>query len=115
MKLRLWPGVVAVTLQWMGFLLRLIDPALGVWAMLGAVVFGLVVVVWWLVFSRAPWWERVGALALIGLAVVATRSLVHPSISNAGLKLQNAAVSRGSPNVSGSGSSSSFTTDPGQK
>jgi outer membrane protein assembly factor BamB len=85
MKLRLWPGVVAVALQWLGLLLRVVDPALGVWAMLGAVVFGLVVIVWWLFFSRAPWWERLGALALIGLAVVATRPLVHPSISNAGM------------------------------
>jgi outer membrane protein assembly factor BamB len=83
--LRLWPGVVAVTLQWLGILLRVVDPELGVWAMLGAVVLGLVVIVWWLFFSRAPWWERLGALAVIGLAVVATRTLVHPSISNAGM------------------------------
>ncbi len=83
--LRLWPGVVAVTLQWLGIMLRVIDPAFGVWAMLGGVVLGLVVVVWWLFFSRAPWGERLGALALIVLAVVATRPLVHPSVSNAGM------------------------------
>ena len=83
--LRLWPGVVAVVLQWAGFLLPLVAPAAGMWGMLGAALFGLVVIVWWLFFSRAPWLERVGAILLMPLAVLATRLVVHPSIARAGM------------------------------
>jgi outer membrane protein assembly factor BamB len=77
--------VVAVALQWAGFLLPLVAPEAGMYGMLGAAFAGLVVVVWWLFFSRAPWLERVGAVVLIPVAVIATRSIVHPSISNAGM------------------------------
>jgi len=83
--LRLWPGVVAVVLQWLGFLLPLVAPEAGMYGMLGAAFAGLVVVVWWLFFSRAPWLERVGALVLMPLAVLATKRIVHPSIANAGM------------------------------
>src|SRR5262245_49653728 len=55
------------------------------YGILGAVVCGLVVVVWWLFFSRAPWLERLGALVLMPLAVVATRLVVHPTIARAGM------------------------------
>ncbi len=50
------------------------------YAVLSGAALGLVIVVWWLFFSRAPWLERVGALVLMPLAVVATqarRSPVH--------------------------------------
>jgi len=83
--LRLWPGVVAVVLQWVGFLLPRVAPEAGIYGMLGAAFFGLVVVVWWLFFSRAPWFERVGAIVLMPAAVLATKLVVHPSIANAGM------------------------------
>jgi len=83
--LRLWPGVVAVVLQWVGFLLPRFAPDLMMWGLLGAAFFGLVVVVWWLFFSRAPWLERVGALVLAPLAVVAVKPFVHPTIARAGM------------------------------
>ena len=83
--LRLWPGVVAVVLQWLGFLLPRVAPEAGIYGMLGAAFAGLVVVVWWLFFSRAPWLERVGAIVLMPVAVVATKQVVHPSIANAGM------------------------------
>jgi outer membrane protein assembly factor BamB len=50
--------------------------------MLGAIFLGLVIVVWWLFFSRAPWSERLGAIAVMVVAVAATSLVVHPSISN---------------------------------
>jgi outer membrane protein assembly factor BamB len=53
--------------------------------MLGAALGGLVVVVWWLFFSRAPWSERVGAIVLMPVAVMATRLVVHPSMARAGM------------------------------
>lgn len=83
--LRLWPGVVAVVLLWVAFLLPRVAPEAGVYGLLGAALFSLVVISWWLFFSRAPWSERVGALVLMALAVPATRLLVHPSVARAGM------------------------------
>src|SRR5688572_974264 len=81
--LRLWPGVVAVVLQWLVFLVvPLIMPGAGGTAILGGVIGGLAVLVWWLFFSRAPWSERVGAIVLMVVAVMATKFLVHESIAN---------------------------------
>ena len=36
---------------------------------------------WWLFFSRAPWAERLYAIALMVIAVVVTKRVVHPSIA----------------------------------
>jgi outer membrane protein assembly factor BamB len=81
--LRLWPGVVAVSLQWLvRFVVPVVVPDAAGTAILGGLVGGLLVVVWWLFFSRAPWFERVGALVLMAVALVATARVVHESISN---------------------------------
>ena len=81
--LRLWPGVVAAVLL---VLLRvgipIAMPQDGVLGVLGAAAAGLAIVIWWLLFSRAPWLERIGALVLMILAIVATRPLVDRSIEN---------------------------------
>ena len=45
-----------------------------------SVSIGLVVLAWWLFFSRAPWSERLGALVLIVAALYATPHLLHESI-----------------------------------
>src|SRR5919108_2135735 len=91
--LRLWPAVAIAIVQWV---IALGVPAvapeaeafglpLGVLAMLASVVLGVVIVlVWWLLFSRAPWSERLGAIVLMVAAVIATRLLVHESIAGAG-------------------------------
>jgi outer membrane protein assembly factor BamB len=82
--LRLWPGVAAVVLQWLLWLVvPFVVPDAVVLAMLGGLACGLAVLVWWLFFSRAPWVERVGAIVLMVVAVVATRRVVHQSIANA--------------------------------
>jgi outer membrane protein assembly factor BamB len=82
--LRLWPGVVGVALQLLGwFVVPAVTPEAGTYGFMGGVFGGaLVIVVWWLFFSRAPWLERVGAIALMPVAVVATKRVVHESISN---------------------------------
>jgi outer membrane protein assembly factor BamB len=81
--LRLWPGVVAVVLQWLAFLVvPIIVPSFGIAAVLGGAAGGLVVLIWWLFFSRAPWSERVGAVVLMVAAVMATKRIVHESIAN---------------------------------
>ena len=88
--LRLWPGVTAaVLLAIIRFIIPAVAPDVELFGMeaallgvLGGVVLSLVVILWWLFFSRAPWAERLGAIALMIVAVVATRPFVHESIQN---------------------------------
>jgi outer membrane protein assembly factor BamB len=72
-----------VTLQWLlWFVFPLVAPPdLAVYGMLGGMVFGLIVLLWWLFFSRAPWADRVGVIVLMVLAVAVTKRFVHPSIA----------------------------------
>ncbi|HTL29139.1 MAG TPA: hypothetical protein VL282_07960, partial [Tepidisphaeraceae bacterium] len=84
--LRLWPGVVAVALQWLLLVgVPLVNRDMAILGLLGGIAFGLLVIVWWLFFSRAPWLERLGAIALMILGVAATRFFVDPSIAGAGM------------------------------
>jgi len=82
--LRIWPGIVAVVLQWLAWVvLPIVAPEAMLYGVLGGVLGGgLAVVVWWLFFSRAPWLERAGAIVLMPVAVFATSYVVHPSIAN---------------------------------
>ena len=81
-RLRLWPGVVIVALI---VLVRYVIPFFIPEADLSGVLVGVVgaalILIWWLFFSRAPWSERIGALFVIAAAVMATKPLVHASIS----------------------------------
>ncbi len=80
--LRLWPGVIAVVLQWLGmFVLPVVVPEAALYVMFAGVFGVLAFVVWWLFFSRAPWLERVGAIVLMVGALVATKRIVHASIA----------------------------------
>ena len=89
-SLRLWPGVVAVILQW---LVRFVIPVFvpGVTALtigvFGGLLGGLVIVVWWGFFSRAPRSERWGAFVLMIVAMVATSRILHESIATAQMGL----------------------------
>jgi outer membrane protein assembly factor BamB len=47
--------------------------------MAASVAAALLLPVWWLLFSRAPWGERVGAIALIALVLLVVPRFVHPS------------------------------------
>lgn len=80
--LRLWPGVAAVVLQWLFWLaVPVVAKDATMLAIFGAVACGLVVLLWWLFLSRAPWLERIGATVLMVAAAIVTNRLVHPSIS----------------------------------
>jgi outer membrane protein assembly factor BamB len=80
--LRLWPGVViAIMLLAARFGLLLIMPAAMIPAIIGGVICGLIIFLWWLFLSRAPWIERLGALPLSFLALFATQRFVHVSIA----------------------------------
>jgi outer membrane protein assembly factor BamB len=80
--LRLWPGIVLVVLQWLArFVLPIIAPNALIPAMLGAIILGLLVIVWWVFFSRAPGRERWIAVALMILAFFGTAQILHKSIA----------------------------------
>ena len=83
--LRLWPGIAAVFVQWVcWFLVPIVRPEFAVYGMLGGAIFGVITIIWWLFFSRAPWLDRIGAVVLMIAAVVAIRPFVDRSIENAG-------------------------------
>jgi len=81
--LRLWPGIVAVVIQW---IFRLVVKAAvpGIkgfgYAVMGSLALAIVLVIWWAFFSRARRWERFGALALIVAAFGVTWLLKHDSM-----------------------------------
>ena len=79
--LRVWPGVAAVIVQWIGwFVVPVVLPDAGMAGMLAAIAMTLAIIVWWLFFSRAPWAERLGAIVLMVVARrgdVTLRSRVH--------------------------------------
>ncbi len=91
--LRVWPGVViAIVLVLARYVVPLMAPdaelfsfPLAFLAILGGVLGGVAIIIWWLFFSRAPWSERVGAIILMIVAVLATRLIVHESIAGAGM------------------------------
>jgi hypothetical protein len=83
--LRVWPGVVIVLFQWVARygVPMFVPEALPFGAMAG-LASGLAIVVWWVLFSRAPWSERLGAIVLMAVALVATSRLLHVSVETAG-------------------------------
>jgi len=83
--LRLWPAVVIAIVQLLVmFGAPVVAPDAGPIGMLGGVVGALAIVVWWVFFSRAPWFERVGAIVLMVVAVWVARTVAHESIVGAG-------------------------------
>lgn len=84
--IRLWPGMVAVTVQWLAWLVvPWLVPEASMFGVLGGVVGGLAVAIWWSLFSRAPVTERWGAIVVMVLALVATRSVLDESLATAGM------------------------------
>jgi outer membrane protein assembly factor BamB len=82
--LRLWPGIALVTLEWLLWtVFPLVAPGQAVFGILGGTVCGLLVILWWLFFSRAPWLERLAALALMILAVPVAYRFAHVSVITA--------------------------------
>src|SRR3954467_9451139 len=80
--LRLWPGVaIAALLVTVGYLIPVVAPRYAGVGMIGAAICGLLVILWWLLFSRARWYERLGAIVLMIVAVIVERPFVHPSIA----------------------------------
>ena len=80
--LRLWPGIIAAGLL---ALLRFVAPFAvtegAIIGLLGALVCALLILVWWLLFSRAPWLERIGAIAVAIVVLLVTSRFVDVSIA----------------------------------
>jgi hypothetical protein len=77
---RLWPGVVIVVVQ---LLLRVRPPCRrtrrhGV-GLFGGLICALAAVLWWLLLSRAPWFESLGAVALMAVGLFATSRTLDKS------------------------------------
>ncbi len=89
-SLRLWPGVVIVVLQWLAWLSPIVLPEpIGKYLrFFGGFVGGLVIVVWWAFFSRAHWSERLGAVVLMIVAMVATPRFLHESVARGNFGFQ---------------------------
>ncbi len=84
--LRLWPGVAIVVLQWLArFGVPIVVPEAMILGVFAALFGGLAIVVWWAFFSRAPRFERWGAVVLMIVALVATQRILHESIATAGM------------------------------
>jgi len=81
--LRLWPGILfALLLLLTRLVVPQVIPETAMLGMIGGIVGALAIVLWWVFFSRAPWVERLGAIALMIGALYATSYVVDRSISN---------------------------------
>src|SRR5438445_5560404 len=80
--LRLWPGVVIAIVQCLlSFVVPVIYPDAMLIGLLAGPVCALAIVLWWMFFSRAPWSERLGAVALMVAAFFATSRIIDKSIA----------------------------------
>jgi outer membrane protein assembly factor BamB len=80
--LRLWPGVVIVAAQWLArFGVPVVFPDASMFAVLGGLLGWVALVVWWVFFSRAAWFERIAAVVLMLGAMAATYPLLDVSIA----------------------------------
>ncbi len=80
--LRLWPGVAIAIVQCLAqFVAPLVNPEWVVVGVLGGLLGTLAILLWWLLFSRARWMERVGALVLMIGGMAAAWPFLHISIA----------------------------------
>ena len=84
--LRLWPGVAIALIQVLvmfGAPIVAPDAQLPI-GMIAGMAGALLIFLWWLIFSRARWPERVGALAFIVAFIFLGRAIAHASMAGAG-------------------------------
>ncbi len=80
--MRIWPGLVVtgiVALIRLG--LPLVHPEPYMYVLMSGLGGAVLITIWWLFFSRAPWTDRLLGLAFIAAAAVLTWSFLHPSIA----------------------------------
>ena len=80
--LRLWPGVgIAILLCPVRFLVPVFVPDAALVGVLAVPIGALAIVLWWVFFSRAPWFERLGAIGLMVAALFATSRIIDKSLA----------------------------------
>jgi hypothetical protein len=80
--LRLWPGVVAaIAVCLLRYVAPFVLPDGSLVGLLGAMAGAAAVLIWWMFFSRAPWVERLGAIAVLAIAFFVTKPFLHRSIA----------------------------------
>lgn len=95
-SLRLWPAIVIVILQWMirfGFPEVVPSDTTTVIGTIGGLIGGFALIIWWLLFSRALWFERLGAIGLMIVALVVTLQFIDVSIRTANMGMMFAIFS----------------------
>jgi outer membrane protein assembly factor BamB len=81
-RLRLWPGVAIVLLQWFArFALPAIDQNLTSQGVMAGIAGGPLLLIWWLFFSRAAWVDRLGGVLAIAVAMAVTWPFLDFSIA----------------------------------
>src|SRR5687767_11939230 len=80
--LRLWPGVVIVAAQWIvRFGIPIVAPDQTMYAVMGGLLGFIGVVIWWLFFSRAAWFDRIAAIVVMIAAIAGTYPLLDVSLA----------------------------------
>src|SRR5579864_746457 len=83
--LRLWPGVVIAILTCLvSYVAPIVMPDAVLLAVMAGPIGALAIFLWWLLLSRAPWSERLGAVGLMVAALYATSRLIDKSIATGG-------------------------------
>ena len=78
--LRMWPAWIGGSLLLARFVMPVIGAESGIAMLLGPVG-ALIVRIWWLFLSRAPWIERFVVLAAIAVAMYFASRAMHPSVT----------------------------------
>lgn len=79
--LRVWPGIVlAVLILLIRFGVPLIRPEAVTIFVFGGIIGVGAILLWWALLSRARWFERVGAIVLMIVALVVTQRILHESM-----------------------------------
>lgn len=82
-KLRLWPGIALLVLLFVFRIgVKAFVPGIGGfgYAVLGSLGCMLAIILWWLIFSRARWVERLGAIGTIAVSLIAVWFLKHDTM-----------------------------------
>jgi hypothetical protein len=77
----------AVLLVLVRFVAPVLIPDAMLYGVIGGFICALAIVLWWLFFSRAVWFERVGAIVLMSVALWVTSRLVHVSVATGAMGL----------------------------
>jgi outer membrane protein assembly factor BamB len=82
MSLRLWPGVVIVAAQWIArFGIPIVAPDQTMYAVMSGLLGFAGIVIWWLFFSRAAWFDRIAAVVVMIAAIAGTYPFLDRSLA----------------------------------